>query len=416
MGIFAIGLAVVLIMVLAIKRINIGLAMLAGSVLICVGIPLQPQAVAEACKSALLSPVTWELAAAVLLIGALGYVLKASGALDVMVDSLLKLLGDPRGILLVLPSLIGALTVPGGAMMSAPMVDQLGDRVGIGPEYKTGINIIFRHIWYIALPIIPSLILAASLAGISPRQLAVLNLPALAAGVVAGWLLLLHRLPGKNRGNWNNGDFRRFVLSILPILLIIGAYLLLGINFVLALLIGIVAALLNLPEPGQGNIAARMAGTALRRAKTMILPGLRPQLLLVVAGVMLFKELLAASDVLTDFAADLIGLGIPMWLLLTVLPLLIGLATGSHEAAVGIAMPIFVGLLPANTYLAGVGLTYIAATMGYMTSPLHLCLILTREFFNARFAKIYRYTAPVALAMLIAGLVTALVRGFRFVR
>src|SRR5690554_3603944 len=113
MGIFAIGLAVVLIMVLAIKRINIGLAMLAGSALICVGIPLQPQAVAEACKSALLSPVTWELAAAVLLIGALGYVLKASGALDVMVDSLLKLLGDPRGILLVLPSLIGALTVPG---------------------------------------------------------------------------------------------------------------------------------------------------------------------------------------------------------------------------------------------------------------------------------------------------------------
>ena len=108
---------------------------------------------------------------------------------------------------------------------------------------------------------------------------------------------------------------------------------------------------------------------------------------------MLFKELLAASDVLTDFAADLIGLGIPMWLLLTVLPSLIGLATGSHEAAVGIAMPILSACCR-PTRPGRVGLTYIAATMGHMTSPLHLCLILTREFFNARFAKIYRYTAP----------------------
>ena len=93
------------------------------------------------------------------------------------------------------------------------------------------------------------------------------------------------------------------------------------------------------------------------------------------------------------------------------LALLVGLATGSHEAAVGIAIPVFVPLLAADTYLAGVGLTYISATMGYLTSPLHLCIILTREFFRANFAGIYRYIGPVAATMLAAGLLTALIRG-----
>ena len=145
MGIFSVLLAIVIIMFLAQKRINVGLAMLAGSALLIVAAPLSFAQVLQAAKAAFFSPVTWELVGAVTFIGILGYILKASGALNVMVDRLLNLMGDPRWILIVLPGLIGALSVPGGAMMSAPLVDQLGNRVKIEAEYKTGINIIFRH-------------------------------------------------------------------------------------------------------------------------------------------------------------------------------------------------------------------------------------------------------------------------------
>lgn len=411
MGIYTVLIAIVLIMLLARKRINIGLAMFAGCGVLILGTPLSIRQIVQASETAYLNIVTLELAAAVLLIGALGYILKASGALDIMVDRLLSLMGDPRLIMVVIPGLIGALTVPGGAMMSAPMVDQLGDRVGIGAEHKTGLNIIFRHIWYIALPIIPCMVLAAGIAGLTTRELAVLNIPALFLGLIGAWFFLLHRLPGKTRGKWNFTDFAMVLLSIMPLLLVIFIHLVLGVSFVLALLIGVVVSLFNIPAEGEQLYIQRMLNTGLARVRTMILPGLRPSLILVVAGIMLFKELLNVSGVINEFAADLVGLGIPMWILLLFLPMLVGLATGSHEAAVGIALPVFVPLLSPDIYLAGVGLTFLTATMGYLVSPLHLCMILTKEFFNARFAGIYRYTLPVVLVMLLAGLATALIRG-----
>lgn len=411
MGIFTVILAITVIMLMARKRINIGLAMLVGSLVLIAATPMSVNQVVEAGKIALLNKVTWELAGAVTLIGILGHILKTSGALDIMVDRLLRLMGDPRWIMIVLPGLIGALSVPGGAMMSAPMVDQLGDRVKIGPEYKTGINIIFRHIWYVALPIIPSMILAASLAGLTARELAVLNIPALIFGLIAAWFCLLHRLTGKSRGKWNGTDFGVFLISIIPLLLVIGIYLVAGISFIIALITGIVFALFNLPAPGNEGFLSRTLATGITRAKTMILPGFKPQLLLVVAGIMVFKELLAVSGIINGFASDLVSLGIPLWLLLLTLPLLVGLATGSHEAAVGIAMPVFVPMLSGDLFLAGVGLTYITATLGYLMSPLHLCIILTREYYNAQFARIYKYTGPIALTMLVAGLLTSLLRG-----
>ena len=410
MGILTVVIAIGIIMLLARKRINIGLAMFAGSAVLILGTPMSVNQVLTAGRAAFISPITWELAAAVVLIGILGHILKASGALDVMVDRLLKLMGDPRWLMVILPGMVGALSVPGGAMMSAPMVDQLGDRTSIEPEHKTGINIIYRHIWYVAFPIIPSMVLAASLAGMTARELAVLNIPVLIVGLVSSWFFLLQRLPGKIRGKWNTRDFTLFLASILPLLLVVVIYLVVGMSFVLALSIGIAVALVNLPGPGE-SLLRRMASTGLSRSQTMILPGFRPQLLLVVAGVMLFKEMLHTSGLVSVFAADLVSIGIPLWLLLLVMPLLVGLATGSHEAAVGISIPMFLPLLNQDIFLAGISLTYISATLGYLVSPLHLCMILTREFFGAKFARIYRYTGPVALVMLATGLISALFRG-----
>lgn len=411
MGIFTIVIAIAVIMFLARKRVNIGLAMFAGSGVLILGTPLSFSQVLAAGKAAYLNEVTWELAGAVVLIGVLGHILKASGGMDVMVDSLLRLVGDPRWLMVVLPGLIGALTVPGGAMMSAPIVDQLGDRTGIGPEHKTGINIIYRHIWYIALPILPSIILAASLAGLQAQKLALLNLPSLLVGLVSSWFILLHSLPGKTRGTWTWKDGLLFLSSIMPLLLAIVIYLVMGVGFVLALAIGIGVALVNLPPPGEKSLGVRVLSTGITRAKTMIMPGFHPQLLLVVAGIMFFKELMFTSNLINSFAADLVNLGIPLWLLVFILPLLVGLTTGSHEAAVGIAIPVFVPLLAKDIFLAGIGLTYISATIGYMISPLHLCIILTREYFGANFSKIYRYLAPIPLIMLATGLITALIRG-----
>lgn len=411
MGILTIIIAIAVISVMAIKRINIGLAMLAGSAVLIIMTPLSLEQVLGAVRTALINPITWILMGSVLLIGLLGYILKNSGAMDIMVDSLVKLLGDSRWIMAVLAGVIGALVVPGGAMLSAPMIDQLGDKVGIGPEYKTGVNIIFRHVWYVSMPMIPSMLTAASLANVSPKELGAQNLPVLLVGLISAWFLLLHPLPRSGRGSWSSQEFLRFTVSILPLLLVIFLYVAVGLDFLVSLALGVLVALFNLPEPGDRSRCSRILSTGINRIKTMFFPGLRLQLALAVAGVMLFKELLSVSGLINGFALNLIGMGFPMWLLLLVMPFLIGLATGSHEAAIAIAIPIFVPLLTKDIYLAGISLTFIAASIGYMLSPLHLCVILTREYYNAKFSGVYRYLVPVPLIMLATGLVVALLRG-----
>ncbi len=138
---------------------------------------------------------------------------------------LLHLIGDPRWLMIILPSLIGVLTVPGGAMMSAPIVDSLGNKTKISAEHKTGINIIYRHIWYIIFPMIPTMVLAASLANVNPIELGLVNLPIILVGLVAAWFLLLHNLPGKSKVSWNANHFSHFLLSISPILFTLVLYL-----------------------------------------------------------------------------------------------------------------------------------------------------------------------------------------------
>lgn len=411
MGILAVLVSIALIMFMIRKGINIGLAMLAGAAALAATAPMAPNEAMAAVLAAISDPATWNLGMIILLIGVLGYLLRASGALELMVDSLLHLLGDARWLMIIIPGLIGLLTVPGGAMMSAPMVDQLGDRVKISPEHKTGVNLVYRHLWYMIFPMISSIILAASLAGVRPLELVRYNLPVAVVGALASWFFLLRRVSsGGERGRWCWAHLGRFFVSILPIAAALILFVGFGVYFPLALAMGIGLGLFILPQ-GQGSLLARLFRTGVSRARTMLLPGLKPEMILVVLGIMVYKEVLYASSLVTTFAMGLMEAGIPLWLLLLVLPFCVGLVTGVHTATVGIVIPIFLPLFSQDLFMAGLSMVYVSSTLGYLISPLHLCLILTREFFKARFAGVYRYISPVAGLMLAAALAAGVIRG-----
>lgn len=411
MGILSVAVSMALILFLVRKKLNIGLAMAAGAATLALTAPLSLAQAKQALWSAASSQATWDLMLIILLIGMLGYILKASSALKTMVEALLGLLGDPRVLMVAIPGLIGLLTVPGGAIMSAPMVGQLGDEAGISPERKTGINLIYRHIWYLIFPMIASVILAAQLAAITPVQLVAGNVPVIVVGFAASWFFLLRGVPaGDSRGRYSFKHLLRFAVSIMPIAVVLVLYLVCGLWFPAALVVGLLLALVNMPG-GDGPLPSRLLAAGLHRAKTMLLPGLKAEMIVVVLGIMVYKEMLEASQLVTAFTGDLVGLGIPLWLLLLVLPFAIGMVTGAHSAAVAIVLPMFLPLLSQSGYLAGVSLIYVSGTLGYLISPIHLCLILTREFYQSQLGKVYRLVLPVVAVMLATALITALLRG-----
>jgi len=73
------------------------------------------------------------------------------------------------------------------------------------------------------------------------------------------------------------------------------------------------------------------------------------------------------------------------------IPFIGGFFTGSNTANIGISFPLLLPLFPADNYIIFVGFTYFSGVLGYLISPVHLCLILTRDYFQCEIGKLYRF-------------------------
>jgi hypothetical protein len=92
------------------------------------------------------------------------------------------------------------------------------------------------------------------------------------------------------------------------------------------------------------------------------------------------------------------------------IPFLAGIMTGLTVGFVGITFPFLLPLLTFNG-TADPSLLAIAFGGGFcgvMLSPLHLCLVLSGEYFNADFSKVYRLLIIPSILVLAAGVATSL--------
>ena len=105
---------------------------------------------------------TWNLVSAVALISILGYVLKETGLMIIFVEGLRMILPS-KIMMVIIPAVFGFLSIPGGALMSAPFIEPEAKRLGLESEAKTYYNVWFRHLLYWISPITSSTIMATML-------------------------------------------------------------------------------------------------------------------------------------------------------------------------------------------------------------------------------------------------------------
>jgi integral membrane protein (TIGR00529 family) len=123
-------------------------------------------------------------------------------------------------------------------------------------------------------------------------------------------------------------------------------------------------------------------------------------------SVMFFKAVLINTGAIDSLRAVLSPEGISLWFLLFVAPFLVGFLTGVNHAYVGVAFPI---LLP-FFFQHGVNLAYImfayaSGFAGILLSPVHLCLVLTKEYYKADFNPIYKILIPPVIFVWLISLV-----------
>ena len=323
---------------------------------------------------------TLQLMGVVTLIEMLTIFLELTGSLQRILAALRKVFADARLLIALVPSLLGLFPVPGGAMLSAPMVGVYGDEIGFRGNRKSATNLFFRHIWDQVFPFKPHLILAATVVNIPLFTLVGWHLPVTLGSALIGYWYLVGRSPRPKHAEQaeptNSGGRRPLWVEVTP--LVIPLILVLGfrIDFVYAMAAGLLFGLLTQP------VSRSMVGEILKK-------GIRPQLLSILAAVMIFKVSLETSGLVKVWADLLSGYGIPLVLLSLVLPLMIGAVTGVELVAVGMAYPLLLGLIPPGTpVLPYVLIMMTANAIGQTHSPVHVCMVVGNEYFGAGLRKV----------------------------
>lgn len=407
----ALVLSIIVIIFCFYRKINIGVAMVLGAVTLGLLRNAGPVDLLQVCRITLLSPITLLLVLSILLLGILGHVLKGTGGMNQMIDSLSSIISDLRLIAATLPAVIGMLTVPGGAVLSAPMCGSVGVKLDVSKESQAAINLWFRHVLYFMLPLFPSLILAAQISGVPIGRFVLHNFHLTVIGLLCGFIFFFRgRSGGTGRGK-NSFHWKKmlaFLRSIMPLLVILGLVVFADLYFPLAIALGILLALANyLPRE-------RSFQAFLLRLKTMILPGINLKVAFVIVGILFYKEMLEYTAVVTDLTGYLLGQGIPVIFLILVVPFLIGMLTGDNSASVGILFPLFMPLLPVKepAFTAYLAFLYASSTAGHIVSPAHPCFALTKEYFDVEIKGIVKLNLPLLLVVMAAAFFTTLFFGY----
>ncbi|MGB5232256.1 MAG: DUF401 family protein [Desulfoprunum sp.] len=395
------------------NRLGLALSILLGGTVMGLLFGLDLARVLQVSAMAATRPQFLFLAAIVGLILILADAQERSGQSRRLMAAVSGYLTAPRLRLIFFPALIGLLPMPGGAVFSAPMVRTVSEGMPMSEEDRAVINYWFRHVWELAWPLYPGVILTVSLAGIPITTFIACTWPGILAMLGLGWFFFLRSVPDAAVGcgpaaSGQAAPVRTVLWEGLPLMVaIIGAVgleTLIGrtmpdVSFewgvIIALLLAIAAIVL------QNRLPLSFLVEVLRKKS------LRSMLLVVVA-IFMFKDIMQAAAVVKAMADTSSG-ALALFAAAFFLPFLVGMIAGINVAFVGATFPLLLGLLTSlglqDKTVAYLVLASFAGFTGVMVSPIHICFILNCEYFGVDLARAWRrLVAPCLLFAASGGL------------
>jgi integral membrane protein (TIGR00529 family) len=376
------------------RKIFVGYVLFGAGLLTAILYRLNVVTILEGYRDVLFSERLISLYGIIVLITFLGRILKEIGYLDKLVEASENLTGGARTAAAVLPALVGLMPMPGGALLSAPLVGKVLTEDKYSPAFKTVVNYWSRHVMEFCWPVYPGLILAATLTSVPLGTMCLMQMPMTLLMIPIGIIVLIRKIDINNRGK---GRLLKPLLKILsaiwPILLAISIAAIFSTNLLYAVAISL-TVLLIIERPKWANI--REAG---KSAISYRLP-------MLVFGVLSFQTMLELTGAVGSIPQLSTALGLPDELVIIAVSLTAGLLTGILFALVGLAYPLLAGYLyQPDINLANIFLAFISGYVGMIFSPTHFCLILTNEHFKSNLGQVYHLLAKPLVILFIGGLV-----------
>ncbi len=410
-------------------KVHLGLAMLAGALVLGAWCGLPAEKILATLLGALADLQTWGLVALVVLILFFGRILSLSGRLERVVRATVGKIGSRRRASAFLPALIGLLPMPGGAILSAPMVESAAASEGLTPERLTAINYWFRHLWEYWWPLYPGVIVAVGILeaarpeGINLGWFMLFELPLTFVVFFWGKVFLLGRAYSKERNQANGGEepprdetkgdssLGSLLGGMAPILLVVGLTLLWNLYAIAGKAAGL--PLPSLPKTLPLTIFVLLGILHVFKSERlgkehfwkMVRHRTALDMVFLILGVMAFRAMVSDSGSVVHLGSELGEMGVPVLVLVAALPFTAGLVTGIAVGFAGASFPVVAALMPHGagplTYASFYVLAFGAGYVGMMLSPVHFCLVLTKDYFKASLAGTYRLLALPAFFLLL---------------
>ena len=336
------------------------------------------------------------LTAVICLITTMGSLLKELGFLQKMSRSCRGFYGGTRTATAVLPPLVGLMPMPGGALLSAPLVDEVLADPKYNPAFKCATNYWFRHVVEHFMPIYPGMILTEAVTGLPAGKVAVLQSPLALVMITLGVIFFIRKIDkseyqqaGESKIFWRS--LGGIVSALWPVILVLILYAVFEINMALAALISVVLMVIVIRPSGH------ITWLSFKR-------GFSYKLVFLVFGILSFQTMLELSGAIASVEKLSTAYHFPPSVIIILVCFTAGILTGMYAAFVALGYSLLAGFLyqpviiPANILLA-----FISGYVGMILSPTHLCLIVTNEYFKSDLFKVLKMLVIPCLLLGIAG-------------
>ncbi len=320
----------------------------------------------------------------------IGGTMKAGGQIDSLVNNLRI---KRRYLLAISAAMMGLLPMPGGALLSAPILEKAGE--GVERDLICAINNWYRHLFILVYPLCPALIVSTQITGLDLYFAILYILPGFFVALILGHLLFLRLVNGRQtyseRFSWRGLMIPMAVILSAPVLdFVLKRFFSLG-N--LATVIGVTAGL---------SLSILLSKNRIDLKKIAL--RMKPwNFALIILGMFLYLHIFTESDAGQVIAS----LPLPPLILAVAGGFILSVLTGRVQLPASVIFPVYMATADDVSYFI-FALIYIAIYFGYIISPVHPCLVVTCEYFKVPIkGMVMRLLAP-TIVMFVTALVIAL--------
>jgi integral membrane protein (TIGR00529 family) len=202
--------------------------------------------------------------------------------------------------------------------------------------------------------------------------------------LLVGWFVAFKGVPKVIKKKEEDKLKKRHIIALIeglfPILFLILSVLFLKLHLIIALIIVIVALFF-------------IYRFSFRQILGFLKEAFNLQIVLLIFGVMYFKNMLDASGSITSMVKFFTIIKLNKLIILFSMPFIVGVLTGVVQAFVGITFPLLLPFVTVNGVvdLPLLSFAFISGYAGVMLSPVHLCYLLSCEYFKVEITEVYPY-------------------------